>query len=248
MFGTEQTKCLLFELISVVRSTLLNLAVAAGKKRENSTMKRLLLAGGMLGLLAMPAMAIPVLDQSSWPFNSTAMYGSGYQATEFQQQFTVGITGKLTEIDLMLGRYDGGSSSVNFSLAIGAIGGHANNTWLAWQTIATGATQLYKIDLSSLNINVTANEKLVIDLTSGYEGVGIITGSGGGLFNSNQSYAPWNSWSNYANTGNKLAFQTFVDPPETVPLPAALPLFGAGLLMMGLFARRRNRQVGGATA
>jgi hypothetical protein len=215
-------------------------------------MRRFSLPGVLLGaaLVASPAIATPVLDQSNLPVDyviaPTGPHPGMITGHEIQQQVTVGITGTLTEIDLWLGKPPEAwnpRGQVQFSLT-SVIGGHSDGTWLGTRIIettepadTTSPIMNTKIDLSDLHLEVVAGQSFVFDLArfSYQEGVG---GSdtdypGGDLFIDTRVGA---AWLGYRDWGN-LAFQTFVDP---IPEPVGIAILGFGLIALGLFRDRTH--------
>ncbi len=124
--------------------------------------------------------AAPVLDQSMDPFllggvnSHFIMYRGGY----FAQTFTVGITGKLTQIDVLLSRHESMTDNVLFDLRPVDSGGvpllsnvpadQLVNTAISYSSIPVAPSVVnygfVTVDLSSFNIQVTAGDVLSIVL------------------------------------------------------------------------------------
>jgi hypothetical protein len=142
-----------------------------------------LLTAFMVGLGAVswtPAIATPILDQTSLP--ATINVGSGFGGTAQQAQtFTVGITGTLVELDIL------GSGRGNFFLDIrGQVASHPDNA-VVLQTVNVGAFATGgAYTMIPLNLNVTASELLAFV---------VYGGAGGGLSGTSSSgYSAGELW------------------------------------------------------
>ncbi len=207
-----------------------------------------LAALGVASVLAGPVMATSVLDQVNPPSGvADEAFGGSY--SNVQQQFTVGIAGTMTEIDLYLGT----PGSV-VDVQIGEGGAPYDGNWLTDQTVIVPTPAIMpfgpamawtSINLESSGIAVNAGDTFVIDLVSPQVSIGAANTlySGGDLygqsFDGNGGVTPWFNFDTY--TDMSMDFRTYVDPGEAsqLPEPGTILLFTAGL--GGLLALRRRR-------
>lgn len=170
---------------------------------------------------------------------------------DLAQTFTVGITGTLSSIDLMIDSFNAtddllvdfrrttlSGSPVESDTGSDILGSFA----VAANTItALGAITFKNYDVSSLGIAVTAGEILAITLTSS-ESTGRFrwatktsAGYSGGDGYLRGSDIGSTTWTTFA--GSDHGFRTYIQP---VPVPAAIWLFGSGLLGIVGIARRKK--------
>lgn len=184
-------------------------------------------------LMTAAAQATPILDQNYVsPDDGT---GSISVASGFRRAmtFSVGLSGTLTEVDVQV---PNGSMTLNI---LSTSGGVPTDTVvgtgsLLWQT---GGWTAFTTSLA-----VTAGQVLALEpvcsntLCSTWTFSQPNTYAGGEDFFVNPSYAIYN----FTATGTGDHFRTYVDTASSVPEPATLALFGAGLA--GMVARRRRRK------
>jgi len=184
-------------------------------------------------LCAAAADAAGTLDQQALPFG-----GNLYEAFEWQQQVTAGVTGQLTGITLY-----GSGTDLTVRVAPGGTFNSGPYAFTGSAHLTTGGTF---IDLSSANIQLTAGQAFVIDTLNGSNG------------NISLAAAPYAGGHLYLTLGapsdltaccgtTALAFQTFMDTSggggAAVPEPAAWALMIVGFGGAGATLRRKTREV-----
>jgi len=157
------------------------------------------------------------------------------------QTFTVGITGTLSEIDVFYGG-TGTFSGVNILATVAGVPAGLAGT-------GTVLSQNSGMAAFSVNLPVTIGEVLAIEpiVSSGFPSWvanthGIYAGGSDYFLNAAIGFP--NFTATCAPPTPECVqnnFRTFVDLPIATPLPTALPLFAAGLGMLGLLARRRRK-------
>lgn len=185
------------------------------------------------------AEAAPILDQSDTPSGGLVLN----QSLEWQQQVTDGLAGTLAGIEL----YAEAPTTLTVKIGLGSAFSTGPFAFTGSETIA-GPSGTF-IDTSAANIALTLGETFVIDLSGGYyngqlNGAYLMgstnTYTGGDLF-VNDNGIPVDD-TTLANFGYSLAFETFITPSSTqpVPEPGSLSLFVPALLGLAFFYRRKR--------
>ena len=215
--------------------------------------------GAAIGLFALslsaPALAVPVLDQEFDPAAQNVAVAIGQvggiptQNLDAAQTFTVGITGTLTSVEILV-RRDTANILAPLVLDIRTTTGGAptdpnagaNILGMVSAPAATiGTTAAFvSFDLSGLGISVTAGDVLAIATQSaGANPAYLWTGS------STDDYAAGSAYRRLFSTvwevpgfANDWAFRTFVEA-STLPEPGTLALFGLGLAGLALARHKR---------
>lgn len=111
--------------------------------------------------IACPSLAAPVLDQDHTITSSLADTPS--DAQEVGQTFTVGVTGTLSQVSVLLGRFPFASGDARLTIYSTTAGGFPDAS-LGFVTISAAAVpaspEYVPVDLTSLNITIAANEVL----------------------------------------------------------------------------------------
>ncbi|HEX5263099.1 MAG TPA: PEPxxWA-CTERM sorting domain-containing protein [Phenylobacterium sp.] len=193
----------------------------------------------------------PALDQSV-PRQGVLFAGPGSDILE--QEVTAGKTGLLTGITLYGNNFvvngqviDGDGSTDVVQIAMG--GPRQNPIPVFSATVELTVLGTF-IDTSAADIQLTAGESFLIDVTGG---------DGNGVYESFSPYAGGDYFDvSHLNNqtliqdvtrqhGIELAFQTFVQPPPT-PEPATWALMLMGFGALGAALRRRRAIAAGAVA
>ena len=161
------------------------------------------------------------------------------------QSFTVGIDGELTSVESLMSREDTlfSPAASNFPSTPGQISQSpaliSTSFSDALIPIGSGGTgsAYVPIDLSSFDLNVSIGELLTIWLGRSLLTPATWWGASGDGYS--QGTALRASRAGSVALDADLGFKTFVEP---VPLPAALPLYGTGLGLMGLFGWWQKRK------
>lgn len=170
---------------------------------------------------------------------------------DLSQTFSVGITGTLSSIDLLIKSVnstedlmvDIRQTTVSGSPVEEDIGDEilGSFTVTADSINEPGAFTFKSFDVSALGIDITNGNLLAISLTSN-ESIGsyqwVVNTSGG--YSGGEAYLRGadigsSTWTTFRNSD--LSFRTYVQP---VPVPAAVWLFGSGLLGLIGIARRKK--------
>lgn len=177
-------------------------------------------------LAASPALAAGVLDQDSAPLG-----GRFLESLNWQQEVTAGLSGQLMGLTL----YGDGTS-----VDVGVSSGDAYQSGpFQFSGHATLSDAGVFVDTSAANILLTAGDRFVIDLRNG---------SGGNILEALHTYSGGDLWLNFgvafddtAQTGQSLAFQTFMGPaPAGAPEPATWAILLTGFAGLGAALRRRR--------
>ena len=228
-----------------------------------------LVSGAVLCLMAFPAHAAVVVDQSSIIFATT---GTEFQSSSVQtvgsasriqsQSVTAGKTGRLARVDVQA-QQGSGTGDLIMSIATG-IAGQPGFATLGSFTIARAdvptvagafAGGLVSVDVSSLAFDLTPGTVFSIGLAAGPQQVGNnvfgwvideVTSTGGSL--QPISYpGGFNQFSLdggviWSTTGLDRGFRTWVDT-GAVPEPASWAMLIAGFGLTGAAMRRRRTAV-----
>jgi hypothetical protein len=202
-------------------------------------------------------MADPVLDQYSFVSAAQVCCGAGFATTlngqkQLAQTFTVGNTGILDEVDLVLSNQwvniAGSNPNIFFDIrpVVAGIPVEDNSLALVSRQVAVFSNPLGLYLLPALGIPVTHGDVLAIVLRSGFYGA-FVWADGDKVYPRGSSYVrePDNP-SNFDYTwygpyeANAFAFQTFVEP---VPEPSSLVVLVAGILACLLLSAGANHRL-----
>ena len=203
----------------------------------------------LMNLTCGSANAALVLDQENDFTGGHASFAI-HNNQNIAQTFTVGQSGVLQQVDLMLSRW--GAATGNFSLSIlttsGGVPDGGGSTLFSQLYPVTdivpvddpSSNEFLSIDVSSANISVSPGDTLALAVTHAgnnwvqWNSVLGGYGSGSGFVGDGDLVT---SWRLINNLDYDLVFRTYV---STVPVPAAVWLFGSGLLGLIGVARRKN--------
>lgn len=210
---------------------------------------------GCLLVLSAPTIAAPLLDQEFVPAVQNVAVAIGQvgavptQNLDAAQTFTVGMTGVLTGVEILV-RRDNASITQPLVLDIRTTTGGAPTEPNAGANILGSvsaaaatiplATTFVSFDLTALGISVSTGDVLAITTRSAGENPAYLwTGS-----NTND-YLPGSAYRRLFSTtwevptfANDFAFRTYVDA-SPIAEPGMLALFGLGLAGIGIARRKR---------
>lgn len=203
---------------------------------------------------------LPELDQFVVDVPGTSATGSVFLPMQQAQTFTVGITGTLSSVSVLLNRSRNSvTHDLNFILGEASSGAPSDDprdrlaqVTLSASAVPVGTHEYVSFDLTPFDIRVHNNQQLFFALQSdeprldGFESygtVGTIGGyGGGGAFMKLSSGPPFfddDTWKKAMGIGSlDWFFQSYVIP-RRVPEPTTVALVGIGLL--GLVTTRRRR-------
>jgi hypothetical protein len=189
-----------------------------------------------------------LIDQQQLSVTATTGFLSDVQT--LAQTFTVGVSGELSSIEIVLAA----SSPITLNLLQTSLGAPTSSILATAVANAPSSPGLTNFDFTSSHILVHAGEVLafqpfttviagqVLGIDIAYGGADPYTG--GELFQGGaNSWQPFISLLNGQRPigGVDAAFTTYVDSGvPAVPLPAAFLLFASGVGVMGLLGRRRR--------
>jgi len=226
-------------------------------------MKKSPLKGALNALVLLLAMLIApvvtgasILDQSFIPSTSAAYEGNIYRSfdglfyADHAQTFTVGITGQLTNIEILVWEWTSQITDLFVDIRPTINGVPILDDSAILGEVAIPASEIsgfphtfITVDYSSQNIQVAAGDELAIVLRmdpSGQGGDYSWRGETGDLYASGVAYTRTDTTDWFAPMSGGLTvdygFKTFVNP---IPIPPALWLFGSGLIGLLGVARRR---------
>ncbi len=220
-------------------------------------MKRHIIAA--LFVASAPVNAAVVLDQNflapPGSYGGGQVYSNGTQSVESAQTFTVGTSGYLHHVDLLLG----GFSSYDVTFRVRSVSGgvidsvNANAlTSVDFMSPQWGPGFHYStvsIDLSTANLFFNAGDIVAISMEA-VEGLPMVFGGWAGAGNGYAGGSAWGrtqrtaSWGGSIGVGSgDLYFATYMsDEPtqnETVPEPGVLGLFAMGAAAIAASRRRQ---------
>jgi hypothetical protein len=194
-------------------------------------------------------LALPVLDQVYAP--DPDISGSAFDA--MAQTFTVGITGTLTQIDVMLGRNTLNVPSGDFAFDVRTTDGVVpylpdtgpgilGEGTIPIDDVPGGTFQdtFFGIDLTSFGIFVDSGDVLAfVGRTFRYSFSGTTTDgyTGGSAFVRSTTTGNWTNWTDISD----FAIRTYVDA-EPVPEPTTMLLLSSGLISLAGIARRKFKK------
>jgi hypothetical protein len=182
----------------------------------------------LFGIIALPLSthASPVLDQNHTITSSIGETPS--DAQEAAQTFTIGITGTLAQIDVLLGRFGFASGDAQFtvySTASGFPSGNLGAVAISAASVPTTGPIYIPVDLTSLNIAVTTNDVLAFGIKNTGSGPYLMpyvsppppTYSGGSGVRRTLSVPP-GPWQTYTPERD-FGFRTYVEPTAPIATP-----------------------------
>lgn len=208
---------------------------------------RVLQLVALLSMVVMPLTAegAPVLDQSCCGVTNLSSFMNDLTRA---QTFTVGITGTLTSVDVLLSRFDG-TGSVQFDVVPGfgsgatvlGLGAPLASYTLTWNTALVAATYV-NLDFADLAVN--AGDFLAIVMRPSGPINGSWVGGTGNPYLGGEALTTTIFGATFTNDlfgSSDFGFRTYVDPATSIPEPATFTLFGAAI---GASLIRRYRRRG----
>jgi hypothetical protein len=178
----------------------------------------------------------PILDQSFEPATLSRFLGIG-PGTSGAQTFTVGITGILTEVDVLVER--NGGAGLRFDIRPTVNGVPVENDAMTLASITVPASTVpfpasfLDFDVSSFGILISQGEILAMVLSDNSRWFGT----------PNDPYPGGAAYFRFADTtftpvfdNLDVGFKTFVEP---IPEPSTLALLGIGVIGLGFLRSRR---------
>jgi hypothetical protein len=203
------------------------------------------------------ANAFPILDQEQ-ELDPNASRGMGFLVT-LSQTFTVGVTGYLDSVEVLLGcrTCAGEQNNYTFSLSDTTVSGTPDLlTEIVAVNIAVNQNfdppQWQVIDLSPYLIPVSAGEILAMNLKAPGTELNQITwqalgsdggyGGGEGYMLNPVFFTDWKliaSGEGFPYSSFDFNFRTYVEPLTPVPEPSTLLLIGSGLIGLAGYGRKK---------
>lgn len=179
-----------------------------------------------LASIAAPAFATPVLDQNHTITSSIGDTPS--DAQEVGESFTVGITGTLASIELLLGRFEfasGDAQLTMYSTTGGFPSANLGFVTIPATSVPTTSPAYISIDLTTLNIAVAATDVLAFGVKNTGSGPYLMphvsppppTYSGGSGVRRTLNVPP-GPWQNYTPERD-FGFRTYVEPAAPIATP-----------------------------
>lgn len=199
--------------------------------------------------------AAPILDQEYNP--AVVNSGLGIGSRDRAQTFTVGLSGQLTGVELLMERFSNsiGDLTVEIRSTAGGVPGNSSGAVLATTTVSQSLMSLgtgsgsnatfVAADLTAAGLFVNAGDVLAIALSGNPSGeFGWFGGSDNGYAGGSTYWrfpGDPNNWSAFS-LDREQGFRTFVDASEIseVPAPGAIGILGLGLMAVFATSRRRG--------
>ncbi len=215
--------------------------------------KKMLFAGCMLFSTASNAAVTIDQDNLAPPgfYAGAQIYKTNTGSIEAAQTFTVGLSGLLSKVDLLIG----GTAAKPMTLMIrsvnaGVVDANDANALASFSiTSPAWGNPFYPIssfDISSAGLMVTVGQQYALSLSSpstifaGWAGPDTTPYAGGAAFGRSTSTA---AWGNPVGTSGDLLFATYVDPNPVVaavPEPSTWAMMILGFGIVGGAMRRRK--------
>lgn len=195
------------------------------------------------------AAAVPILDQSFVPQDPHSFFGTGGTNLNSAQTFTVGITGMLSQVDVLVEKNGPDELRLDVRPTVDGLPIEDDNAALASVTVPFATIPspraFLSFDVSSFGVRVSQGELLAIVLTGNARWYGVTPELGpddpylgGAAYFRGLPGAFFPPFDGRADLG----FRTFVD---AIPEPPTIMLFGIGVV--GLVLAVRACRAGGTS-